>query len=126
MRTYVHDNYGISGYRYRELYAFCRQYSEWKLALSQCYSLQGPVPHAARSGGVNDPTSAAAMRAEQYQKNIAMIERTVQEAAPEIAQALLKAVTDGIPYEWLDVPMGRRQFYNARRKFFYLLDKAKG
>jgi hypothetical protein len=66
------------------------------------------------------------MRAEQYQKNIALVERTVQEAAPEIANALLKAVTDGIPYEWLDVPMGRRQFYNARRKFFYLLDKAKG
>jgi lysophospholipase L1-like esterase len=126
VRTYVHDNYGISGYRYRELFAFCRQYAEWKLALSQCYSLQGPVPHAARSGGVNDPTSAAAMRAEQYQKNIALVERTVQEAAPEIANALLKAVTDGMPYEWLDVPMGRRQFYDARRKFFYLLDKAKG
>lgn len=126
MRTYIHDNYGISGYRYRELYAFCRQYGEWKLALSQCYSLQGPVPHAARSGGVNDPTSSAAMRAEQYQRNIAMVERIAKEAAPEYHTHLLKAVTDGIPYEWMDVPAGRRQFYNTRRKFFFLLDKVKG
>ena len=126
MRTYIHDNYGISGNRYRELYAFCRQYGEWRLALRQCYSLHGPVPHSGRSNGVNDPTSNAVIKAEAYKAKMAMVEEVAQEAADTLWPYLLKAVTEGVPYEWLDVPMGRRQFYEARRKFFFLLDKRKG
>ena len=34
---------------------------------------------------------------------------------------VLKNVTEGTPYEWMDVPVGRRQFYEYRRYFFYLL-----
>lgn len=34
---------------------------------------------------------------------------------------LRRAVTTETPFENLDVPMGRRQFYALRRKFFYIL-----
>lgn len=38
---------------------------------------------------------------------------------------LRRAVTENVPYERLDVPMGRRQFYELRRKFFYILSELK-
>lgn len=40
------------------------------------------------------------------------------------AQSLIANVTiPNMPYEYLMVIGGRRQFYEARRKFFWLLDR---
>ena len=50
-----------------------------------------------------------------------MIEQTAIEADPNLYTWILKSVTEGIPYENMDVPAGRRQFYEARRYFFCLL-----
>lgn len=59
-------------------------------------------------------------------KDAALIEQASREAEPNICQYILKNVTQGVPYEYMDVPCGRRQFYEQRRKFFYLLSKKKG
>lgn len=44
----------------------------------------------------------------------------VQEAmglfAPDVAQALMANIVDGVPYEHLQVPMGRGLFYRSRRR----------
>ena len=90
------DEYNINKNRYYELAAFCRQYPEKK-----------------RSG------QPAQMR------DVQMIEDTARET-DEIAQhAILQNVTAGIPYEQLQPYCGRRQFYEMRRKFFWLLDQRK-
>lgn len=52
-----------------------------------------------------------------------MIEKSAIEADPETHSLLIENVTEGIPYEYMAVPRGRRQFYNKRRKFFYILSK---
>jgi hypothetical protein len=36
---------------------------------------------------------------------------------------IIKNVVDGTPYEYFDVPCGRRQFYELRRVFFSNLYK---
>ena len=123
MRVFLHDNYGISKRRYQELYAFCRQYGEWQRALQECYRILPPVPHAVRSSDINDPTAVAAIREERLSRNIELVERTAKDSAPDIARYILQNVTQGLPYERLTVPAGRRQFYTARRRFFWLLDR---
>lgn len=93
--------YNIGKYRYRELKYFCLQYPEW-------------VSEAARGNNIN----AA---------NRIMIEQAAQEADEFLMPYILKNAADNIPYERLgNVPCGRRQFYQARRKFFYLLSLKKG
>ena len=99
MRTYIPDNYGISRERYRELLNFCLQYNDWR-----------------RQAG-NKSTG------DIYRKNIETVEDCARQADPAIAEYIIKSVTQGIPYEWMDVPMSRKHFYLRRRKFFFLLDK---
>lgn len=92
--------YNIGKYRYRELKYFCLQYPEW-------------VSEAARGNYINAT-------------NKLMIEQAAREADPALAAYIVRNVTTGMPYEHLGiVPCGRRQFYQARRKFFYLLSLKK-
>lgn len=62
-----------------------------------------------------------AVRNAMMQEDIKLIEETARKTSPEIYKWVLKNVTEGTPYEWMDVPVGRRQFYEYRRYFFYLL-----
>lgn len=85
-------NYGISRYRYLELRYFCLQYMEKK-----------------QSGEV------------KYEKDIKLIDETVKEIAGSLQQYLMENVTEGVRYEDMQVPCGRRQFYELRRLFFVSL-----
>ena len=92
MREYIPDGYGLSRYRIRELYAFCRQYGEYT-----CES----------------------------EKRL-IIERIALEAADGndiMCKALLRNVTEGVPFVSIDVPCSVATFSRMRRHFFYLLDK---
>ena len=90
------SDYHISRARYNELKYFCMQYYEKKQKLAHAYSLP-----AIKSDG------------------------QPKEADEEISRWLLMNVTEGIAYEYLDVPKGRRQFYESRKYFFYLLSLKK-
>lgn len=68
-----------------------------------------------------DSTAQEAVRNAMMQEDIQLIEETARKASPEIYKWILRNVTEGTPYEWMDVPVGRRQFYEYRRYFFYLL-----
>lgn len=121
------SGYDISRERYRELKYFCRQYREKKAKLADARLPGGQnwdgMPH---SSTVGDPTARRAEKAMRYREDVELIERTAVEAAPECPRELLRNVTEGIPWEYLpstDVP--RRAFYEARRKFFWLLDQKK-
>lgn len=116
------SDYNISRKKYNELKYFCMQYEDKKRELEKSYGLKAIVndgmPHGTTPG---DPTEQAAVRNAQLREEIELIERTVQEADEEIYPWLMKNITEGIPYEWLDVPKARKQFYESRRYFFYLL-----
>lgn len=50
-----------------------------------------------------------------------LIEQTAIAVNDGIYRYIIKNVTQGIKYEYMDVPCGRRQFYEARKRFFRML-----
>lgn len=121
------DQYGISKNRYRELANFCLQYREFVAEKQSCYSLDGkPMNGMPRSAGVSDTTARKAERAYILGKHIELIEQTAIEAGGSLYQWFLKAVTEDMRWEDLMPPCGRRQFYEKRRQFFFLLSLKKG
>ena len=74
-----------------------------------------------RGTSSSNPTEKKALRIAQLKRDTELIEQTAMEADAEIYPWILKNVTSGVPYEYMDVPMGRRKFYEARRYFFFLL-----
>lgn len=116
------SDHNISRAKYNELKYFCMQYAEKKQELHKGYGLGAVVNDGMPKGNVpGNPTELAAIHNAALQKDIDLIEATAMEADPDIYKWLMKNITEGIPYEWLDVPGGRRQFYESRRYFFYLL-----
>lgn len=113
--------YGISTERYRQLHYFCRQYPEWKSKTN--YGLSAVVNDGMPHGNnISNPTQAQAFRNEKWVSNINLVEETAREADETIWRNLIDSVCYGTTYEQMQVPSGRRQFYEARRKFFYILD----
>ena len=116
------SDYNISREKYNELKYFCIQYDEKKQKLQDAYGLKATVndgmPKSNLSG---DSTAQEAVRNAMMQEDIQLIEETARKASPEIYKWILRNVTEGTPYEWMNVPVGRRQFYEYRRYFFYLL-----
>lgn len=115
-------DYNISRARYNELKYFCIQYEEKKRELHKSYGLGAVVNDGMPKGNLpGNPTERAAIRNVMLQRDIELIEQTAMEADSEIYRWLIKNITEEISYEWLNVPIGRRQFYELRRYFFYLL-----
>lgn len=120
----------ISKYAFRTAYNYALQYGEWldeyRTAL---YNLQSPqlngMPH---SGTVSNPTEMLGIRANELKAKTDLIEETVKETDPALFPWLLKAVTnEGVTYNYLrtvmQIPCGKNIYYEARRKFYYLLAK---
>ena len=127
MRNYVPDNYEISKFRYMELLNFCRQYNELKRKLENCYGVRSPIlSDLPRSGAKTSIVERQADAAEKYRDKIDKIEAAAYKASDgskEIYMAIIRNVSTGVTYEHMSVPCGRRQFYEIRRRFFWLLDK---
>ena len=116
------SDYHISRARYNELKYFCMQYYEKKQKLAHAYSLPEIKNDGQPKGNhVGNPTERQAIDNMKLQKEIELIEQTAKEADEEISRWLLMNITEGIAYEYLDVPKARKQFYESRRYFFYLL-----
>lgn len=134
------DDWGISWEEYKELSYFCLQYERKRrdaaalltLRLStpapETYHRGGTeygvfMPHG--SGGISDPTAATAAKRDRLLRDVRMIEQAAQTAAGDMAPYILRAVTtrDGARKvrAAMAVPMGERQFYQLRRKFFWVL-----
>ena len=116
------SDHNISKAKYLELKYFCMQYEEKKQELHQSYGLRSTAndgqPHGNNTG---NPTEQQGIKNAMLRADIELIEQTAMEADAEIYQYILKNVTEGISYEYLDVPKARKQFYESRRYFFFLL-----
>ena len=122
LRNMKLSDYNISRAKYNELKYFCIQYVEKKQKLESAYGLRATVNDGMPKGNLSgDTTAQEAIRNVMLQEDLRLIEETAKKAAPEIHKRILKNVTEETPYEWMDVPVGRRQFYEYRRYFFYLL-----
>lgn len=88
------------------------------------------MPHG--SGHVSDPVAATAAKRDRVLRDVRMIEQAARDASKDDKgdvvidpQYILRAVTtrDGTrkTLASMQVPMGERQFYAVRRKFFWIL-----
>lgn len=116
------SDYNISRAKYNELKYFCMQYDEKKQELHRGYGLGAVISDGMPKGNLpGNPVERAAIHNAILQADIELVEQTALEADPDIYQWLIKSVTEGIPYEYMDVPLSRTKFYDSRRYFFYLL-----
>lgn len=116
------SDYNISRAKYSELKYFCMQYGEKIQELSRSYGLHAVVSDGMPRGNLpGSPTEQAAVRNAMLRKDVELVEQTAMEADPEIYRWLIKNVTEGIGYDYLDVPKSRNRFYDSRKYFFYLL-----
>lgn len=121
------DSYGISKAAYRELKYFCLQHNEKKQAVNNLLGLSGVCYTGVPSkSGPGDPTGLTAQKIAVYENDIAMVENTAKEVSPELFSYIVYSVANDVPFDRLGIPCGRRQFYEMRRKFFYLLFLKKG
>lgn len=116
------SDHNISRDKYNELKYFCLQYWQKKQEIDRNYGIDGfsqdGMPRGTSSG---NPTEKKALRIAQLKRDTELIEQTAIEADAEIHPWILKNVTSGVPYEYMDVPISRTKFYDSRRYFFYLL-----
>ena len=98
------------------------QYWQKKQEIDRNYGIDGfSQDGMPRGTSSSNPTEKKALRIAQLKRDTELIEQTAIEADTEIHPWILKNVTSGVPYEYMDVPMGRKKFYEARRYFFFLL-----
>lgn len=120
------EKYNISTNRYRELKYFCMQYREKQSKLRSITEISSPPIGESVGKKTVDRTSDIAIQRMQLESDMKMIEQAAENADKELSSYIISNVVDGIPYEYLGVPVGRRQFYHSRRKFFYILSMKKG
>ena len=121
------NKYWISKHRFYELKHFCLQYPEWKELYRHSISYGGSNDFL-DSGSVewSDRTCKDAIRREALLKKIRLVEQVAEETDLELAEYILKAVTQDVSYTYLrmklDMPCGRDRYFERYRRFFFLLD----
>ena len=137
MRTYYpkrSDEWQLSRERYMELRAFCKQYPQWQTELADTTDLSSPrmdgMPRGSEPG---DPTERAVERREMLQAKIALVERCARLVDDGAwYRALILSCCTGMSYERIRdlYPEALRSsfrfaFFEARRKFYAILDHEK-
>lgn len=122
------EKYGISQQRYAEMRAFCLQYPEWKERLRDIHTLSGVATdgEAVQGGKTGQPTESKAIQALQYAQKMDAVERALKQAVGDEANLyapMLASLTRKIPYENLNIPIGRMTYFQYRTAFFVNLDK---
>lgn len=119
-------NFNISEYAYKELQYFCMQYGEKKKMIEEGYGPSGiRMKLTPRGSGVSDPTFETADRIIKIKNDIEMIENAAKETDGILYKYIIRNVSEGTPFEVLEVPCGRRQFYDKRKIFFNKLYRKK-
>ena len=121
----------ISKHRYYELKHFCLQYKEWN---EQCYGLgygeRGISVLTVQNGhSYGDYYGDLATKRVEYKRRMELVEEAAKMADKGLSRYLMVAVTENRSYTYLqskmNIPCGRNSFYQAYRKFFFLLDKTR-
>ena len=121
------NEYYLSKHRYYELKHFCLQYPEWKKKYVNYTGYRNTDRSVSYSkSGYGDPTAQTAIERLLYFRKMEMVEQAAMAADPELAQYILKAVTEGFGYPYLkarlNIPCCKSTYYTSYRKFFVLLD----
>lgn len=105
------------------------QYDEWKEKLNDILLTASPGGEIKGNRAFNDPVYGIALQVSKLNDRIEMVEKAAKEAAPEIYDYLMLAVTKEKSYTYLkmelEIPCGKDYFYDRYRRFFFILDKSR-
>lgn len=101
---------------------FARQYDEYKAADRKWRNGEYDRIAIGNTAGRahSDPTANEAMRlvSSPWAWKVGAIEQAAALSAPGFCDALLKNVAQDLTWEHIGPPVARKQFYEARRKFY--------
>lgn len=125
------DQYWINKHRYMELKHFCLQYPIWEKAYNSLGKLINNPDKIERIADKKDTSAICILREcdeaqEFYFQKLTMIERIAFETDEKLSGWLVSAVTTGTTYENLGIPCDKDEYYDRYRKFFWLLNEARG
>lgn len=131
LRENTWDDYGISRHRYEELKAFCLQYEEKKAKINRGIT-SGANNGMPKGNYKENQLENNAIRNVMYQKDCEMIEQAAVAASAELYPYIIKSVTNGLSYQFVEysekygkITVGKTDFYAYRRLFYFYLDKIK-
>lgn len=126
------NKYWIDKHRHYELKHFCLQYPTWKKAYADLLDLGitlSKTDDVRRGSVIGKPTEQIAVQKVYYAEKIKMVERAAMDADEHLWTYILKAVTEGLSYTYLqtklDIPCSRDTYYDRYRRFFWLLNEAR-
>ena len=126
------NKYWIDKHRHYELKHFCLQYPKWKKAYADLLDLSislSKTDDVRRGSVMGNPTERCAIERSYYAERIKMVERIAMETDEYLWTYILKGVTEGVSYTYLqtkmDIPCSRDTYYDRYRRFFWLLDEAR-
>jgi hypothetical protein len=124
------NKYWIEKHRHYELKHFCLQYPYWKQILNGLGDIGvSSTVSEIRSNDISDPTSMIAMKRLDCKRRMELVENAAREADETLYPYILKAVTEGLSYNYLrtklQMPCGRDMYYDRYRKFFWILNKSR-
>ena len=125
------NKYWIDRNRYYELKYFCLQYPLWKKASEELINVRTSSIDLVRTsdGLVRDYIALCAEERSLYLDRMGVIEKAARDADSYLASYILKAVTEGHSFTYLEsmleIPCSRDTYYDRYRKFFWLLDQYK-
>lgn len=123
------SKYYITKEDYLTALHWCRRYPQWKRELAEIpitvssSSFDKPIVSSSPSGS---QVENIAMQRVEISEKVMKLENTIALVAPELFRFLLLGVTRGYTYEQLrkeGIPCGHRQYYEARRRFYYYISK---
>lgn len=123
------SNWGIDRDRYVELKARCRQYPTKKMQAQTLLGVGSPslsgMPHGS---GTSNPVARAAEKRDRLLRWCEPIEYAASRAAGgRYYQGLIQSCCEGVAFVDIDPTIlptsDRTKFFQARREFFWLLDK---
>lgn len=133
------NKYWISKHRHYELKHFCLQYPEWKRACAIRSGKSAALSTLTTSlinhdclypKNSNASNTSNTSTLSNYTDQIALVERIAVETDPYLYEYIIKGVTEGRSYTYLKavlgMPCGRDMYYDRYRKFFWLLNQARG
>lgn len=124
------NRYWIDKHRYYELKHFCLQYPTWKKAHSSLDSMVRfayDTAGSSRTNKIQRPVEDTVIAREYYAERMSIVEATAKETDEDLWKYILKAVTEGLSYEYLraqtNIPCCKDTYYDLYRRFFWLLNK---
>ncbi len=129
-RNVYRGRYKLTKHEYMKAYHYAMCYNLWADEYAALADTAKAINYddMPRGHDMRDVTAEAAERRVELYRKISLIQDTVKEAEPSIAEDLLFAVTnEGVTFEYLQtvrqMPCGKDMYYDRRRRFYYLLNK---